>query len=82
VEVRAFYADGRDFSEDPVTGSANAGLAQWLIDAGRLPERYVAGQGQAIDRDGRIHVERIGADTWVGGDVCTLVSGHLDLPDA
>ena len=82
VEVRAFYADGRDFSEDPVTGSANAGLAQWLIGAGRLPERYIAGQGQVIDRDGRIHVERIGEDIWVGGDVCTLVSGHLDLPDA
>ena len=66
VEVRAFYADGRDFGEDPVTGSANAGLAQWLIGAGRLPDTYVAGQGGCVQRDGRIHIERRLADIWVG----------------
>lgn len=77
VEVRAFYADGRDFEEDPVTGSANAGLAQWLVGAGRLPERYVAGQGQVVDRDGRVHVSAEDGEVWVGGDVTTVVRGTL-----
>jgi PhzF family phenazine biosynthesis protein len=79
VEVRAFYADGRDFAEDPVTGSANAGLAQWLIGAGRLPDRYVAGQGQVLQRDGRVHVERIGDDIWIGGDVHGVVRGEITI---
>jgi PhzF family phenazine biosynthesis protein len=79
VEVRAFYADDRDFGEDPVTGSANAGLAQWLMGAGRLPDRYVAGQGQRLDRDGRIHVERAGEDIWIGGDVVDVVTGEIAL---
>ena len=48
VEVRAFYADGRDFAEDPVTGSANAGLAQWLIGVGALPSAYTARQGSCL----------------------------------
>ena len=52
AEVRAFYSDGRDFAEDPVTGSLNAGLAQWLVPAGHLPEHYVAAQGTVIGRDG------------------------------
>jgi len=79
VEVRAFYADGRDFEEDPVTGSANAGLAQWLIGAGRLPRRYAAGQGQVRHRDGRLYVEADEDQVWIGGDVTTLVRGRLDL---
>ncbi len=79
VEVRAFYADGRDFEEDPVTGSANAGLAQWLIGAGRLPRRYAAGQGRVRQRDGRLYVEADDDQVWIGGDVTTLVRGLLDL---
>ncbi len=79
VEVRAFYADGRDFSEDPVTGSANAGLAQWLIGAGRLPSSYVAGQGGRVRRDGRVHVEARDGQVWIGGDVNTLVRGDVEL---
>ena len=79
VEVRAFYGDGVDFMEDPVTGSLNAGLAQWLIDRGRLPGRYVAGQGSRRRRDGVVHVERIGEDIWVGGDTVTTVRGSVRL---
>lgn len=79
VEVRAFYGDGTGFFEDPVTGSLNAGLAQWLIGAGRLPARYVAGQGARLHRDGRVHVEQTGEDVWVGGDVVTTVRGTVDL---
>lgn len=79
VEVRAFYGDGVDFMEDPVTGSLNAGLAQWLIGQGRLPDRYVAGQGSRRRRDGRVHVQRVGADIWVGGDTVTTVRGTVRL---
>ncbi len=80
VEVRAFYADGRDIAEDPVTGSLNAGLGQWLMAAGVLPERYVAAQGRALQRAGRVHVSREGAQVWVAGDTTTLVSGSVRLP--
>ena len=77
VEVRAFFSDGAPLAEDPVTGSLNAGLGQWLIGAGRLPRRYVAGQGQRLLRDGRVHVEAVGDDVRVGGDVVTVVRGEV-----
>ncbi|WP_427384373.1 PhzF family phenazine biosynthesis protein [Janibacter sp. G56] len=79
VEVRAFYADGRDFGEDPVTGSANAGLAQWLIGTGALPDGYVARQGSAIGRDGRVHIEAHEGGIWVAGDAVTRIVGEVDL---
>jgi PhzF family phenazine biosynthesis protein len=77
-EVRAFVP-GLGVPEDPVTGSLNAGLALWLIGAGLAPERYVAAQGAALGRAGRVHVERSGADTWVGGDVVCCVRGEVAL---
>ncbi|MGO0574987.1 PhzF family phenazine biosynthesis protein [Ornithinimicrobium panacihumi] len=79
VEVRAFYGDGTAFEEDPVTGSLNAGIAQWLIGEGRLPARYVAGQGARRHRDGRVHVESRDAQVWVGGDVVTTVAGTVRI---
>ncbi|MEY4907864.1 MAG: hypothetical protein RL260_1582 [Pseudomonadota bacterium] len=82
VEVRAFVPD-LGVPEDPVTGSLNAGLAQWLIGAGVLPARYVAGQGHALGRDGRVHVEHIAAGEWAGvwiaGDVTRCIAGTLRL---
>ena len=78
AEVRAFIPSG-GIAEDPVTGSLNAGLAQWLIGAGVLPDSYVAGQGWALRRDGRVHVERTGGDIWVGGDCITCVNGTVEL---
>jgi len=75
-EVRAFTRTG---VEDPVTGSLNAGLALWLIGAGIAPPRYVASQGTRLQRNGRVHVERIGADTWIGGAVCPVASGTILL---
>lgn len=81
-EVRAFVP-GLGVPEDPVTGSLNAGLAQWLIGAGLAPARYVAAQGSALGRAGRVHVERddgeaaAGATIWIGGDVQGVVSGHI-----
>ncbi len=79
VEVRAFYGDDRDFAEDPVTGSLNAGLAQWLVGEGRLPTSYVAGQGTRLRRDGRIFLDTVDGQVWVGGDVVSVVTGDVDL---
>ena len=77
-EVRAFCA-GEGMPEDPVTGSLNAGLAQWLIGAGLAPAHYVASQGTAMGRAGRVSIEQIGEDIWVGGPAVTCISGQLTL---
>jgi PhzF family phenazine biosynthesis protein len=75
-EVRAFTARG---VEDPVTGSLNAGLAQWLIGSGIAKPRYVAAQGTAIGRAGRVHVAQEGETIWIGGDVVQCVTGTITL---
>ena len=77
-EVRAFVPS-MGVPEDPVTGSLNAGLAQWLIGAGLAPERYIAAQGAALGRAGRVHVARDGADIWIGGAVCSMIEGEVML---
>ena len=77
-EVRAFAAPiGVD--EDPVTGSLNAGLGGWLMDAGVAPARYVAAQGAALGRAGRVFVQRDDSGLWVGGKVAALVDGQVML---
>ena len=78
-EVRAFFPTKSGGIEDPVTGSLNAGLAQWLIGAGLAPERYIASQGTALGRAGRVHVERVGEVTWIGGDSVVVVRGEVTL---
>ena len=75
-EVRAFMSRG---GEDPVTGSLNAGLAQWLIGAGLAKPRYVAAQGTALGRAGRVHVAQEGDTIWIGGDVAGCVAGTITL---
>lgn len=77
VEVRAFVGD--EALEDPVTGSLNAGLAQWLIPAGIVPGAYVASQGTVLGRRGRVHVRQDGADIWVGGQTTMGVTGTVAL---
>jgi PhzF family phenazine biosynthesis protein len=77
-EVRAFVP-GLGVPEDPVTGSLNAGLAQWLIGAGLAPQRYVVAQGSALGRAGRVHVLREGEDVWIGGDVAMCIEGEVTL---
>ncbi|WP_370248139.1 PhzF family phenazine biosynthesis protein [Nocardioides sp.] len=78
VEVRAFCPQ-YGVPEDPVTGSLNAGLGQWL--AGRvLPADYVAAQGTVLGRAGRVHVSRQGDQVWVAGDTWTTLRGVLRLP--
>ncbi len=77
-ELRAFIP-ALSVPEDPVTGSLNASVAQWLIGAGLAPARYVAAQGTALGRAGRVHVVQDGADVWIGGDVVPLVEGTVAL---
>lgn len=77
-EVRAFVPT-LGVNEDPVTGSLQAGIAQWLIGEGLAPPRYVAAQGTALGRAGRVHVERDGPDIWIGGDVSFCVQGRVAL---
>ena len=77
-EVR-FFAAAIGIDEDPVTGSFNANIAQWLIDSGRAPVRYLAAQGTAMGRAGRIHVQRDTEGTWIGGDVAACIDGTVLL---
>jgi PhzF family phenazine biosynthesis protein len=76
--VRAFAAP-LGVAEDPVTGSLNASVAQWLMAEGVLPERYVASQGRALGRAGRIYLQRDGEGLWVGGDVAACIVGTVRL---
>lgn len=76
-EVRAFWLPGP--SEDPVTGSLNAALGQWLLRTGRAPASYVAAQGTAMGRRGRVRVESDGRDVWVGGRTVLGVEGSVAL---
>ncbi len=77
-EVRAFVPS-LGVPEDPVTGSLNAGVAQWLIGTGMAPSSYIASQGAALGRAGRVHVDRIGSDIWIGGHSVTCIDGTLAL---
>ena len=77
-EVRAFIPGGGP-SEDPVTGSLNASLAQWLIGAAIAPPRYVAAQGTALGRAGRVFIEQRGDSIWVGGGCVEVIRGRVML---
>ncbi|HRD97576.1 MAG TPA: PhzF family phenazine biosynthesis protein [Rubrivivax sp.] len=77
-EVRAFVPS-LGVPEDPVTGSLNAGLAQWMIGAGLAPSAYEVVQGTALGRDGRVHVVRDGDAVWIGGDVAPCITGEVRL---
>ncbi|MGE7958555.1 PhzF family phenazine biosynthesis protein [Pseudomonas sp. NPDC089530] len=77
-EVRAFIS-GDGMPEDPATGSLNAGIAQWLLGAGLAPDAYVVSQGLSMGRAGRIQVERIGDEIWIGGSAVTCIDGSLSL---
>ncbi len=77
-EVRTFIP-GDAAAEDPVTGSFNAGAAQWLIGSGRAPASYTAAQGTVLGRAGRVHVDAVDGDVWVGGSSVTCISGTAVL---
>jgi PhzF family phenazine biosynthesis protein len=80
VEVRAFFPSGDATVEDPVTGSLNASLAEWLLRTGRVEAPYVARQGTVLGRSGRVHITRDGDGTiWVAGGTVTCITGQVDL---
>jgi len=80
IEVRAFFPLAAGTTEDPVTGSLNAALAQWLLASGKATAPYTASQGTVLGRRGRVHVttDADGA-VWIGGGTHTLVSGSVLL---
>lgn len=78
-EVRAFFPLNGATAEDPVTGSLNASLAQWLLATGRASSPYTARQGTAIGRAGRVHIVEEDGDIWVGGGTVTCITGHVTL---
>ena len=76
-EVRALTTEtGR---EDPVTGSLNAGIAQWLIGSGIAPAHFTSSQGTRLRRSGRVHIDGIEGEVWVGGDTVIGISGTVHL---
>lgn len=80
LEVRAFFRDDVGaVREDPVTGSLNASLGQWLTDAGHLTAPYTAAQGTALDRRGRVRLSVADGRLWVGGSTHVAVAGGIDL---
>ena len=79
IEVRGFFTDGDGpMIEDPVTGSLNASVAQWLLESGRVEAPYVAAQGRMVGRDGRVAIttDEAGA-VWVGGAAVVAVRGEI-----
>ena len=79
-DIRAFFPGQARFSEDPVTGSLNAAVAQWLIGKGLAPAQYEARQGTILGRDGRIFVESDQQGrVWVGGSSVACIAGHVML---
>ena len=77
-EVRAF-APGHDVNEDPVTGSVNAGLAQWLRSEGAVHRNYTVQQGTVLGRGGLVAVTFEADTVWVGGTSRTVIEGHVRL---
>jgi PhzF family phenazine biosynthesis protein len=80
IEVRAWAPVNGLAAEDPVTGSLNASLAQWLLGEGHLDAPYLAHQGTAIEREGRIHVSEADGEIWVGGRTETVIAGDVASP--
>ena len=79
LEVRAFAAP-LGINEDPVTGSLNASLAQWLIADGYAPRDYIAAQGTCMGREGRVHIHQDAeSQVWVGGHSVTCIRGQVTL---
>ncbi len=78
-EVRAFFPKDGATVEDPVTGSLNASLAEWLLRTGRARAPYVASQGTVLGRSGRVQIARDDGTIWAGGGTVTCVTGRVDL---
>jgi len=80
LELRAVWPQHGATVEDPVTGSLNASVAQWLIRTGRVRAPYEASQGAAIGRAGLVRITQDPDGTvWTGGRSVTLVRGTVHL---
>jgi len=79
IELRAWAPVNGQAVEDPVTGSLNASVAQWLLAGGRLTAPYLAHQGTAIGREGRIYVSEADGEIWIGGRAETVIAGSVGL---
>jgi len=80
LELRAFFPDDTGaLREDPVTGSLNASVAQWLEYSGKLVPPYVTSQGTVLQRRGRVQIEGEGEALWVGGRTHVAISGTIDV---
>jgi len=79
-EVRAFFPGNNGLTEDPVTGSLNAAMGQWLMGAGLAPDSYVVSQGTCLGRAGWVHMQRDEQNqVWVGGESVTCIEGSVLL---
>jgi PhzF family phenazine biosynthesis protein len=79
-ELRAFFPVAGSLVEDPVTGSLNASVAQWLLGSGRVESPYVASQGTVLGRAGRAHIDRdVDGTIWVGGGTVACVEGQISI---
>jgi PhzF family phenazine biosynthesis protein len=80
-EVRALFTNDRGgLIEDPVTGSLNASVAQWLVGSGRFTPPYIASQGTVLGRTGRIHISQdADGSIWIGGATHTLIEGNVEI---
>jgi PhzF family phenazine biosynthesis protein len=75
-EIRAFVPS-LAVPEDPVTGSLNAGVAQWMMREGLARDHYVVAQGSQLQRKGRVYLDKVGEEIWVGGDVVVCIEGQV-----
>lgn len=83
IVVRAFFTEGHEpLREDPITGSLNASVAEWLIGNGTVTAPYIASQGTAMGRDGRVLVSEEEGKIWVGGRADVVLSGYLESTES
>lgn len=76
-EVRALFPGNNGITEDPVTGSLNAAIAQWLIGTGQAPQQYTALQGTALGRRGLVQIKSVDDEIWVGGNSVSVIEGTV-----
>jgi PhzF family phenazine biosynthesis protein len=74
-ELRTF-APGVGLTEDPICGSMNASVGQWLLRSGQVSTGYTVSQGTRLGRAGQvtITVDESG-QVWCGGATTTCLRG-------
>ena len=79
-EVR-MLAPSSGMSEDPITGSLNAALTQWMYGSGHWHDPVTVAQGTCLGRQGRVFIRRDDSTgiVWIGGHTRILIEGTLTL---